>query len=74
MFLEAISSHFLSREMIFAEELLDFDDLDITNEEIDFNELDELIDKFQQDERVKEALLQGVDMRDYGRQVLCEMG
>jgi hypothetical protein len=31
--------------------------------------LDELIDKFQQDERVKDALLRGLDMRDYSRQI-----
>uniref|UniRef100_A0A7S4PBY8 Vacuolar protein sorting-associated protein 52 homolog n=1 Tax=Paramoeba aestuarina TaxID=180227 RepID=A0A7S4PBY8_9EUKA len=48
---------------------LNFENLDLTNEEIDFDELDELIDKFQQDERVKEALLLGLDMRDYGKQV-----
>mmetsp|Transcript_14715 Transcript_14715/g.41855 ORF Transcript_14715/g.41855 Transcript_14715/m.41855 type:complete len:710 (-) Transcript_14715:231-2360(-) len=48
---------------------VDVESLDITNEEIDFDELDDLIEKFQQDERVKEALLKGVDMRDYGKQI-----
>eukprot|EP01087_Luapelamoeba_hula_P019663 TRINITY_DN6547_c1_g1_i1.p1 TRINITY_DN6547_c1_g1~~TRINITY_DN6547_c1_g1_i1.p1 ORF type:complete len:966 (+),score=202.04 TRINITY_DN6547_c1_g1_i1:3-2900(+) len=44
-------------------------ELDITNEELDFDELDELIDKFQQDERVQEALTQGVDLRAYSRKI-----
>ena len=48
---------------------LNFDDLDITTEDPDFGELAELIEKFQEDARVKEVLLQGVDMRTYSLQI-----
>src|SRR3989338_6282151 len=48
---------------------LNFDDLDITTEDPDFGELAELIEKFQEDPRMKEVLLQGVDMRTYSLQV-----
>lgn len=47
--------------------------LDLTNDEFDFEEIDELIDKFQQDERVKEALNQGVNLREYTAQTEAEL-
>jgi vacuolar protein sorting-associated protein 52 len=57
-----------SREYTF-----DADTLDLTSEEPDFEGLALLIAKFQSDERVRDALEEGVDMRDYGAQVEREL-
>lgn len=48
---------------------LNFDDLDITTEEIDFDEIDEDLARFQKDATVKDALSRGVDLRQYSRQI-----
>lgn len=45
---------------------LDVDSLNITSEAIDFDEIDEDLDRFQEDEMVKQALHRGVDLKKYG--------
>eukprot|EP01096_Ripella_sp_DP13-Kostka_P013402 TRINITY_DN5815_c0_g1_i1.p2 TRINITY_DN5815_c0_g1~~TRINITY_DN5815_c0_g1_i1.p2 ORF type:complete len:720 (+),score=291.97 TRINITY_DN5815_c0_g1_i1:26-2161(+) len=52
---------------------MNFDDLDITNEVVDFREIDALMSKFQEDPSVKEALDKGIDMREYSRQIEKEL-
>lgn len=47
----------------------DFDDLDITTENIDFDDLGDDIEKFQQDEILRKVLSEGVDLRNYARQI-----
>jgi len=45
------------------------EELDLTTDEISLDEVDEDLNKFQQDEVVKEALQKGVDLRHYSRQI-----
>ncbi len=45
---------------------IDVDNLNITSDAIDFDEIDEDLDRFQEDEMVKQALHRGVDLRKYG--------
>ena len=47
--------------------------LDITNEEINFDEIDEDLERFQEDEMVQQALQRGVDLRKYGRELEKEL-
>ena len=42
-------------------------------EEIDFNGIDEDLEQFQQDDIVRQALLQGVDLRGYARDIDLEL-
>jgi hypothetical protein len=42
-------------------------------EEIDFDELDDYLELFQQDGIIKEALSKGVDLRKYARQIDQEL-
>ncbi|KAL0483883.1 vacuolar protein sorting protein VPS52 [Acrasis kona] len=49
------------------------EDLDITSDDIDLDEIDEDILRFQQDELVQKALQQGVDLRDYGKDIEKEL-
>mmetsp|Transcript_7199 Transcript_7199/g.17520 ORF Transcript_7199/g.17520 Transcript_7199/m.17520 type:complete len:731 (-) Transcript_7199:191-2383(-) len=51
----------------------DLADMDINVEEIDFNEVDDDLKKFQEDEIVKDALQRGVDLGDYARQIETEL-
>lgn len=44
-------------------------ELDITTEEVDFDEVDDDLEKFQADEIIKEALQKGVDLRNYAREI-----
>ena len=46
---------------------------DITTEKRDFSDLTSLIEKFSEDEKVKVALSQGVDMREYTKKVEKEL-
>ena len=48
---------------------LDFSNLNITSEEIDFEEIDDDLERFQEDEMVKQALHRGVDLRKYGKEL-----
>ena len=45
---------------------LDLETLNLTSESIDFDEIDEDLERFQEDEMVKQALHRGVDLRKYG--------
>lgn len=47
----------------------EFNDLNITTEDVNFDAIDEDLEDFQQDEIVKEALEKGVDLRHYSRQI-----
>lgn len=47
--------------------------LDITNEVINFDEIDEDLERFQEDEMVQQALQRGVDLRKYGRELEKEL-
>lgn len=42
-------------------------------DEIDFDELDDYLELFQQDDVIKEALLHGVDLRKYAEQIDNEL-
>eukprot|EP00013_Stygamoeba_regulata_P006385 CAMPEP_0177632782 /NCGR_PEP_ID=MMETSP0447-20121125/2488_1 /TAXON_ID=0 /ORGANISM="Stygamoeba regulata, Strain BSH-02190019" /LENGTH=791 /DNA_ID=CAMNT_0019134399 /DNA_START=55 /DNA_END=2430 /DNA_ORIENTATION=+ len=64
-------SHF--GDSVMPEPTIDLNHLDITTHDIDFVELDELIDKFQKDDRVKDALDKGFDMREYSKQVHIDL-
>eukprot|EP01104_Vermistella_antarctica_P010462 TRINITY_DN279_c1_g4_i1.p1 TRINITY_DN279_c1_g4~~TRINITY_DN279_c1_g4_i1.p1 ORF type:complete len:919 (-),score=301.86 TRINITY_DN279_c1_g4_i1:59-2785(-) len=57
----------------FSFDELEFDGLDMTSEEVDFGELEDLMENFQDDVRVKEALEKGIDMRAYSKQVESEL-
>eukprot|EP00123_Amoebidium_parasiticum_P020524 comp51628_c0_seq1/m.47678 comp51628_c0_seq1/g.47678 ORF comp51628_c0_seq1/g.47678 comp51628_c0_seq1/m.47678 type:complete len:716 (-) comp51628_c0_seq1:104-2251(-) len=48
---------------------MDFDNLDITTEDVSFDEVDEHIQENLEDELVKQALEQGVDLRRYAQEV-----
>eukprot|EP00124_Ichthyophonus_hoferi_P006018 Ihof_evm1s1124 gene=Ihof_evmTU1s1124 len=48
---------------------LDFENLDITTEDISFDEVDEHIQENLEDELVKQALEKGVDLRRYAQEV-----
>lgn len=43
------------------------------HDEIDFNGIDEDLEQFQQDDIVRQALLQGVDLRGYARDIDLEL-
>ncbi len=42
-------------------------------EDIDFDELDDHLEQFQQDDFIKEALAKGVDLRQYAQQIDREL-
>ena len=48
---------------------LDLDTLNLTSEDIDFDEIDDDLERFQEDEMVKAALQRGVDLRKYGQEL-----
>jgi hypothetical protein len=48
---------------------LDLDSLNITSEEIDFDEIDDDLERFQEDDMVKSALQRGVDLRKYAQEL-----
>lgn len=43
------------------------------HDEIDFSGIDEDLEQFQQDDIVRQALLQGVDLRGYARDIDLEL-
>lgn len=49
------------------------DTLDITTEVINFDEIDEDLERFQEDEMVQQALHRGVDLKKYGRELEKEL-
>lgn len=52
---------------------LDLSNLNITSDEIDFDEIDDDLDRFQEDEMVKQALHRGVDLRKYGQELSLQL-
>lgn len=52
---------------------LDFSNLNITSEEIDFDEIDDDLERFQEDDMVKQALHRGVDLRKYGQELSLQL-
>lgn len=49
------------------------DELQISGDDIDFSGIDEDLEQFQQDDIVRQALLQGVDLRGYARDIDLEL-
>jgi vacuolar protein sorting-associated protein 52 len=49
------------------------DTLDMTTEVINFDEIDEDLERFQEDEMVQQALHRGVDLKKYGRELEREL-
>lgn len=56
--------------MLFLDEQ---DELQISGDDIDFSGIDEDLEQFQQDDIVRQALLQGVDLRGYARDIDLEL-
>jgi len=52
---------------------VNLDNLDSTNDNIDFSGIDEDLERFQKDETVKQALNQGVDLRGYAKEIDNEL-
>eukprot|EP00824_Muranothrix_gubernata_P005780 TRINITY_DN17560_c0_g1_i1.p1 TRINITY_DN17560_c0_g1~~TRINITY_DN17560_c0_g1_i1.p1 ORF type:complete len:764 (-),score=142.62 TRINITY_DN17560_c0_g1_i1:7-2133(-) len=52
---------------------LDLGELDITTEEVELDDLDEDFERYQQDDLVKDALVKGVDLRQYSRQIESDL-
>mmetsp|Transcript_8188 Transcript_8188/g.15453 ORF Transcript_8188/g.15453 Transcript_8188/m.15453 type:complete len:728 (+) Transcript_8188:155-2338(+) len=52
---------------------LDLDDLNLTSEDIDFDEIDDDLERFQEDEMVQQALQRGVDLRKYGQELAAQL-
>jgi hypothetical protein len=52
---------------------LDLDDLNMTSEDIDFDEIDDDLERFQEDEMVQQALQRGVDLRKYGQELAAQL-
>jgi len=52
---------------------IDLENLDITNQDIDFNEIEDMMSTLQHDPRVRDVLLKEVDMREYSRQIENEL-
>lgn len=53
--------------------LEDLGELDITTDDIDFEEVEEELEKFQSDNIIQEALSKGVDLKDYSKQIEQEL-
>ena len=52
---------------------IDIDNLNITTETINFDEIDDDLERFQEDEMVQQALHRGVDLKKYGRELEKEL-
>ena len=52
---------------------IDLGDLNITSEEIDFDEIDDDLERFQEDETVQQALQRGVDLRKYAEELSAQL-
>ena len=49
------------------------DTINITSEDINFDEIDEDLSAFQEDETVQQALHRGIDLKKYGRELEKEL-
>lgn len=47
--------------------------LNITSEDIDFDEIDDDLERFQEDEMVKQALQRGIDLRKYALELTLQL-
>jgi vacuolar protein sorting-associated protein 52 len=63
------SSQFLQNE----EFNLDLESLNLTSEEIDFDEIDDDLERFQEDEMVQQALQRGIDLRKYALELSLQL-
>lgn len=52
---------------------LDLNNLNLTSEEIDFDEIDDDLERFQEDEMVKQALQRGIDLRKYALELTAQL-
>jgi hypothetical protein len=52
---------------------LDLSNLNITSEEIDFDEIDDDLERFQEDEMVQQALQRGIDLRKYALELTLQL-
>ncbi|CAE7520701.1 VPS52, partial [Symbiodinium microadriaticum] len=52
---------------------IDLGTLNITSEEIDFDEIDDDLERFQEDETVQQALQRGVDLRKYAEELSAQL-
>lgn len=52
---------------------IDLNNLNITSEEIDFDEIDDDLERFQEDEMVKQALQRGIDLRKYALELTAQL-
>ena len=52
---------------------LNLEELNLTSEEIDFGEIDDDLERFQEDEMVQQALQRGVDLRKYGQELAAQL-
>jgi hypothetical protein len=63
------SSQFLQPE----EFHLDLETLNLTSEDIDFDEIDDDLERFQEDEMVQQALQRGIDLRKYALELSLQL-
>lgn len=52
---------------------IDLDNLNITSVDLNFDEIDDDLERFQEDEMVQQALHRGVDLKKYGRDLEKEL-
>jgi hypothetical protein len=52
---------------------MDFSDLNITSEDIDFGEIDDDLERFQEDDMVKQALQRGIDLKKYSEELATQL-
>lgn len=52
---------------------LSLENLNVTSEDIDFDEIDEDLEQFQEDEMVKQALQRGIDLKKYGQELAIQL-
>lgn len=52
---------------------IDFSNLNITSEDIDFDEIDDDLERFQEDDMVKQALQRGIDLKKYGQELASQL-
>jgi vacuolar protein sorting-associated protein 52 len=52
---------------------IDLGTLNITSEDIDFDEIDDDLERFQEDETVQQALQRGVDLRKYAEELSAQL-
>ena len=52
---------------------IDLGSLNMTSEDIDFDEIDDDLERFQEDETVQQALQRGVDLRKYAEELSAQL-